>query len=193
MSFLLAVLFAATSLTPDTSATQWFKKSVVTLTDMSEVPGMVLEPGTYVFRADESNSNQRTIVELLNQDETQVLASFVAVPDHRQRPEMDTIVTFYKGVTSGPKPIRTWYYIGDMNGYEFVYPKTRAKEIAKVTEDHVMSSESKGAAIVAITQNGTEVPVFDALVKDGAKTHAGETTREKPQAAPPAPKRKPRR
>src|SRR5262245_34670420 len=99
---------------------QWFKKSIITLTDLSEVPGMVLEPGTYVLKAEEGPSSPRTVVELLNQDESQVLATFTAVPDHRQRPDYQTVITFFP-ITDGPRPIQTWFYPGEMNGQEFVY------------------------------------------------------------------------
>src|SRR6185436_11129682 len=184
-SILLAVLIAtgtSTTLFANPGTEQWFKKSVITLTDISEVPGMVVEPGTYVLKADEQSSFSRTTIELLNQDETQTLATFVAVADHRQRPNYDTLFTYFPGVTNGPKPIQTWFYPGDMNGYEFVYPKTRAKEIAQVTEDHVMASESKEAAIVALTPTGIEVPVFDSVARSTKKINSQEVTREKPQA-----------
>jgi len=186
LSILLAVTLAG-GVKPGTE--QWFKKSVITLTDISEVPGMVIEPGTYVLKADEQSTLSRTTIELLNQDETQTLVTFVAIADHRQRPDYDTLFTYFPGVTSGPRPIQTWFYPGDMNGYEFVYPKTRAKEIAQVTEDHVMASESKEAAIVAVTPNGTEVPVFDSVARSTNKMNSEQVTREKPQATP-APKKR---
>src|SRR5438552_4348619 len=132
----------------------WSKKSTITLEDQSEVPGMVLEPGTYVLKAEETYSSPRTSVQLLNRDESQLLTTFIAVPDNRQRPDSDAVITFFDGITEGPKPIQTWFYPGEMNGYEFVYPISRAKEIAKHATDHVMASNSKEAAIVAVTANG---------------------------------------
>jgi len=44
---------------------------------------------------------------------------------------------------------------------EFVYPKARAKEIAKAADTHVMASNSinKDDVIVAITPNGKEVVI----------------------------------
>jgi hypothetical protein len=187
-STFLALFFAAgtsSTLTAASPAEQWFKKSVITLTDLSEVPGMVVEPGTYVLKADEQSAFSRTTIELLNQDETLTLTTFVAVADHRQRPDYDTVFSYFPGVTNGPKPIQTWFYPGDMNGYEFVYPKARAKEIAQVTQDHVMASNAKEAAIVAVTSNGTEVPVFDSVSKSTTKVNGEAVNREKPQAAPP--------
>src|SRR5262245_25407531 len=90
----LAWLLNLTSLPAHDASAQWFKKSVINLTDLSEVPGTVLEPGTYVLKAEEGSSTARAVIQLLNQDESQILTMFIAVPDHRQRPETDVVVTF---------------------------------------------------------------------------------------------------
>jgi hypothetical protein len=176
------------SLQANSHTEQWFKKSTITLTDLSEVPGMVLEPGTYVLKAEESPGSSKFVIQLLNQDETQILTSFVAVPDHRQRPDYDTVVTFFRGITEGPRPIQTWFYVGDMNGYEFVYPKARAKEIAKHTDDYVMAASKDSTSIFAITANGTEVPIYEPKDKTTDASSKVVATREKPQppADPPA-------
>src|SRR5215467_3573567 len=181
----LAAVFAlllASTIPAQAQSYDWARKSVITLNDMSEVPGMVLEPGTYVLKADDSLNSPRTVVQLLNKDESQILTTFLAVPDNRLRPESDVVVTFFDGVTSGPKPIQTWFYPGEMNGYEFVYPRPRAKEIAKTTDDHVIASDSKNAAIVAVTPSGTQVPLYDAVGKGGESAAAtgDNTQREKP-------------
>src|SRR5438270_13669301 len=133
---------------------------------------MVLEPGTYVLKAEETYSSPRTSVQLLNRDESQLLTTFIAVPDNRQRPDSDAVITFFDGITEGPKPIQTWFYPGEMNGYEFVYPISRAKEIAQHATDHVMASNSKEAAIVAVTANGTQVPLYDSATKSSDKAVA---------------------
>jgi len=183
----VAILFALValgSLQANTQPEQWFKKSVITLTDLSEVPGMVIEPGTYVLRAEEGSHHGRAEIQLLNQDESQVITTFIAVPDHRQRPASDVVLRFFEGVTEGPRPIQSWYYIGDMNGYEFVYPRPRARQIAKYTEDHVMGCDSRDGAILAITASGTEVPVYEATGNAPTKVAVSdEAKREKPQPA----------
>jgi hypothetical protein len=182
----LAVLLSVLLLfsTPAHAQYEWAKKSVITLNDLCEIPGMVLEPGTYVLKTDDNLNNSRAVIQLLNKDESQIITTFIAVPDHRMRPDSDVVLTFFDGVTVGPKPIQTWFYPGEMNGYEFVYPTARAKEIAKHTDDHVMASAGKDAAIVAVTPSGTQVPLYDAVGKSTAGTAAANdnTQREKPGA-----------
>ncbi len=75
----LITLCTFNSLQANNDTEQWFKKSTITLTDMSEVPGMVLEPGTYVLKAEESPGSGKMVIQLLNQDETQILRA------HRKR------------------------------------------------------------------------------------------------------------
>ena len=182
LAVLLSFLLVFTA--PAHAQYEWAKKSVITLNDLCEVPGMVLEPGTYVLKTDDNLSNSRAVIQLLNKDESQILTTFIAVPDHRMRPDStgsDVVLTFFDGVTVGPKPIQTWFYPGEMNGYEFVYPTSRAKEIAKHTDDHVMASDGKNAAIIAVTPSGTQVPLYDAVGKTGESAAAtGDSTqREK--------------
>jgi hypothetical protein len=167
----LAVL-AATSLFQDTQPYQWNKKSTLTVQEQVEFPGIVLAPGVYVVRLKDSNE-RRSQVQITNQEETQVLATLVAIPDHRVRPDDNSEFIFHEMKGNGPTPIRSWFYTGDLVGLEFVYPEARAKEIAKATNDHVMASNDKGGAIVAVTPNGKEIVIDE--------DPAVQTARKKPQ------------
>ncbi len=91
LAILFTFLIACT--TPAQAQYEWAKKSVITLNDLCEVPGMVLEPGTYVLKTDDNLANSRAVVQLLNKDESQILTSFVAVADHRMRPDSDVVLT----------------------------------------------------------------------------------------------------
>jgi hypothetical protein len=175
MQFLNAIFYFAlafASLSQQSSPFEWNKKSTLNTDRQVEFPGIVLEPGSYIIRLRETG-DRRSFVEILNQDETQVLASLLAVPDHRQRPEDNSEFTFHAVKRAGPRPVQSWYFPGDLVGLEFVYPKPRAKEIAKDSDCHVMASNgNKDSTIVAVTPNGTEI-VIDGRV--------AETARQKPQ------------
>ena len=139
---------------------EWNKKSTLSTDRQVEFPGVVLEPGTYIIRLKES-SERRSTIEVLNQDETQLLASLIAVPDHHVRPDSNAEFTFHQ-IKQGPQPVHTWFYAGDLVGLEFVYPKVRAKEIARDSDGHVMASNGiKDSVIVAVTANGQEIIIDD--------------------------------
>lgn len=164
MPFLAAMLYVAMAVTPlsqDSLGYEWNKKSTLRTDRPVEFPGIVLPPGEYVVKLKDSGE-RRSLIEILNQDETRVLASVVGVPDHRQRPDGDSEFVFHEIKTPGPAPIQTWFYSGDLVGLEFVYPKARAKEIARQADVHVMAfNAAKGGVIVAVTPNGREIVIDD--------------------------------
>src|SRR5262245_11618146 len=109
MHFLNAVLsiaMAVAALTPQFSTFEWNKKSILSTDYQIELPGLVLEPGTYIVRLKEGGE-RRSFVEILNKEETQVLATVVAVPDHRVRPEDNSDFTFHEIKQAGPRPLQS--------------------------------------------------------------------------------------
>jgi hypothetical protein len=171
---LLLVAMAVASAFQDGPSYEWNKKSTLTAENQVELPGVVLEPGVYIVRLKESGE-KRSIVEILNKEETKTLATVVAVPDHRMKPDDNAEFIFHETKPGGPAPVRSWFYSGDLVGLEFIYPKDRAKVIARDTGDHVLASNdsSKEAAIVAVTPNGKEI-VLD-------EPGAAQTARRKPR------------
>jgi hypothetical protein len=167
-----AVVYAAilfSSLLQEPYQAEWNKKSTLTTDQQVEFPGIVLEPGVYTVRLLQSGE-KRSRVQILNQDETQVLATLLAVPDHRVRPEDNSEFTYYEMKNKTPLTVQSWFYSGDYIGLEFVYPKVRAKEIAKQSDGHVMASNgNKEDAIVAITPNGMEVVIDDPAPAQSAR------------------------
>jgi hypothetical protein len=170
---MLCIAMALASFGQEYAGFGWNKKSTLTTDRQVEFPGIVLEPGVYVVRLRESGE-KRSTVEIYNQTETQVLATAVAVPDHRLRPEDNSEFTFHQTKKAGPAPVQSWFYAGDLVGYEFVYPKARAREIAKESGAYVMASNNiKDGAVVAVTANGKEIVIDDEA--------AIQTARRKPQ------------
>ena len=176
MHFINAMLFIAmalSSLFQESYSTEWNKKSTLSTDKQVEFPGIILEPGIYIIRL-KDGGERRSIVEIRNRDESQILATVVAVPDHQQRPDDNSEFLYFNQARGKPQPIRTWFYSGDLIGLEFVYPKTRAKDIAKESDGHVMASNmNKDSVIVAVTANGKEVVIDDPA--------PAQTARRKPQ------------
>jgi hypothetical protein len=161
MHFLNAMLSIALtfgSLAQEYWPAQWNKKSILTTEGQVELPGIVLDPGSYIVRLHE-NGEKRSLVQILDRSETQVLATVLAVPDHRMRPEGDGEFTYHEVRTGKPRPIRAWYYTSDVVGLEFVYPKVRARDLAKASNEHVMAANSKDGVILAVTPNGKEIVI----------------------------------
>jgi hypothetical protein len=129
--FCLSLAFLAFS--PSVKADGWNKKTIVTFSQPVEIPGgIVLPAGTYVIKLLDSLSN-RHIVQIFNQDQTHIYATILAIPNWRLDVTDKTVMTFGERAAGDPQAIRSWFYPGDNFGQEFVYPKRRAVELAKIT------------------------------------------------------------
>ena len=135
----ISCLFAlCIGLISSAKADEYNKKTIVTFSGPVEVPGKVLPPGTYVFKLLDSTSN-RNIVQIYDKDEKKLLATILAVPDYRLMPSDKPVITFEERPSGAPEAIRAWFYPGDTYGQQFVYPHKRAVELAKQTNQNVLS------------------------------------------------------
>jgi hypothetical protein len=120
LSFASALTLFAASARADT----WDKKTTVRFSQAVEVPGAVLQPGTYVMKLVDL-STQRHVVQFMNERENQVYAAAMAIPTYRDRVTDYTVIGFYEAPAGQPEAMKNWYYPGDNYGQEFLYPKGR--------------------------------------------------------------------
>jgi hypothetical protein len=118
---LSCMLLFGIAFVPCSHATEWNKKSILTFSEPVEVPGVALQAGTYVFKLATSRSD-RDLVEILNKNQTEVLATIQAIPDYRMDPTPNTVVTFNERPRRMPEAINAWFYPGDNYGMQFIYP-----------------------------------------------------------------------
>jgi hypothetical protein len=163
---LLCVLAA-----PKAKADDWNRATVVTLSEPFEVPGsgaQILPAGTYVFKVLSSPIN-RHIVQIYNQDETHLLTTILAIPNYRLKTTDKTVITFRERPAGQPEALKAWFYPGREWGEQFVYDRTKAIQLAKETNEIVLSTpivqtaapvEALAAAPVeAVNPNGETVDV----------------------------------
>lgn len=149
------------------NADTWDKKTIVTFNNPFEIPGVgaqVLSAGTYVFKLLDSSSN-RNIVQIFNKDQTHVYATILAIPNFRLRATDKTVVTFGERAAGTPEAIRAWFYPGANWGQEFVYPKTRAIELAKITHQPVLAMPAELAPNLTKPAKSVDEPPVVALKK----------------------------
>ena len=134
MATIFCVSIIAIALSPTAKATEYDKKTTVTFSQQIEIPGVgqqFLPAGTYVFKLVDSLSD-RDIVQIFSKDMTHVYATILTIANYRLKPTSKTVMTFRERASGQPEAIRAWFYPGATWGQEFVYPKARAIEIAKV-------------------------------------------------------------
>lgn len=153
-------------------ADQWNKKTKMTFNVPVELPGKVLPAGTYVFKLADSMSD-RHVVQVFNEDETQIYATILAIPNYRLEPKGETTVHFSERAPGAAQAIRAWFYPGDNFGQEFVYPKVRATELAVETHEKVLAAEVtptetpkelEQTPVVAVTPERHEVEMTEEVL-----------------------------
>ena len=153
-------------------ADQWNKATKLTFSGPVEVPGKSLPAGTYWFQLMDSSAN-RHIVQIWNADRSQLLATVLAIPNYRLRPTSDSVISFAERPTGSPVAVREWFYPGDNFGQEFVYPKTRATELAQEVNAPVLETRDEQvtapapvleqAPVKAVQPTGEEVEITEVV------------------------------
>jgi hypothetical protein len=135
---LLVGLGFLVGMVPRATADEADQKTIFTFSGPVEIPGQVLEAGTYVFKLADSDSD-RDLVQVFNKEQTHLYGTFLTIPDEHLRISGKTILTFDEAPAGSPEAVRAWFYPGDEFGHEFVYPKTQALRLAKANNMPVAS------------------------------------------------------
>jgi hypothetical protein len=137
------------------TAGQWDKATTVTFAQAVELPNIILQPGTYIFRLLDTPGN-RHVVQVFNAEETHLYTTILAIPNYQLKASEKTIMPFEERAPGRPEALHAWFYPADTFGQEFVYPKARAAELAKATAKPVLGAE--------ITPNETPQELLEAPV-----------------------------
>jgi LPXTG-motif cell wall-anchored protein len=164
---LAAILFfgflglAALAFSPGVKADQWDKETIVTFDQAVEIPGHITLPaGTYVFKLMDSQSN-RHIVQIFSRDRSRLYATILAIPNQRLRVTERTVITFGERGAGLPEAIRAWFYPGDNYGQEFVYPKKRAVELARIVDLPILAMPTElESLLIKPIRSVSEEPVL---------------------------------
>ena len=112
-------------------ANAWNRETTMTFNQPIQVPGMTLEPGTYVFEVLDSPASNN-VVQIFNADQTRLYENVLTIPAYRLKPTDQTVVTFEERAKATPEAMKVWFYPGNTSGQEFIYPKTNIRT-AKVS------------------------------------------------------------
>ena len=134
----VSVVLLSIGFAPKAIADESNKKLIVTTNTPIEIPGKALPAGTYVFKLLDSTAN-RNIVQIFDKDEKQLYATVLAIPDYRLEPADKPLIQLDERPSNTPPAIKAFFYPGDNYGLQFVYPHSRAVELAKRTNKNVLS------------------------------------------------------
>jgi hypothetical protein len=103
------------------------KKTILRFQEEVELPGIVLPPGTYVFKV--PDFNYRDIVQVYTEDESKLLTTLIGISAERLQGTDRTAVRFGESRQASGDQLQTWFYPQEETGREFVYSKQRSSHV----------------------------------------------------------------
>jgi hypothetical protein len=125
-------------------ASEASRKTPFSTNEPLEVPGRILEPGSYVFKLIETETPRNVLqvfetVQLWTGDEAHLLSTLLTMPNYDVPTTDKTVFAFFERGPKQPKALRIWFSPGRNYGHEFAYPRGQAVELAKSIGRAVLS------------------------------------------------------
>src|SRR5258708_25222160 len=118
------------------------KRTYFTFSAPIALPGVTLPAGRYVFRIVDTTTS-RKVIQVLSDDEKKPFVMANTIPDQRRDPVKDATVAFYETARGTPAAVKSWWYPGESIGYQFIYPRGQAKQIAQNTGKSVLTTKTE--------------------------------------------------
>ena len=126
-----AVALVAVMAPAPASGVTFDKLAYLTFSAPVQVPGATLSAGTYRFHLTNPGTS-RNVLQVLSDDGSIVYAMFHTIPDGRTSLTEEPSVTFRETPAGVPLAVRSLFYGGEYDGYEFVYPKGGPNMVAEI-------------------------------------------------------------
>src|SRR5947209_14157663 len=140
--------FIGTSFVPKAHADAWDKLTRVTVNEPIIAGNKVLQPGTYVWKLLDSQSD-RHVVQIFDEDQRHLEETVIAIPNYRMQPTGNNQFSFWETPAGVPKAVRAWFYPGDNFGQEFPYPKKLVAQLASAAPVPVPMNYNERASAAA--------------------------------------------
>ena len=127
---LFAAGITAALLVPAVNADPVKKATEVTFTTPVEIPGMVLQAGTYVIKVPDPVTHA-DMVGFYNTDQSYLYKLVRTIPRYRLEVTDKTAFTYEERVNGAPAALKTWFYPDENWGKEFLYEKAEALTVAE--------------------------------------------------------------
>lgn len=128
-----------------------------------QLPGVTLPAGKYLFRLADPTTG-RKVISVLSEDGKTPLAMLHTIPNQMTEAPRDAEIRFMETPANMAPAIKTYWYAGKSIGYEFIYPRQQALQLAKATSQPVLTTrtetkEFETADLARISGSGAPAPV----------------------------------
>jgi hypothetical protein len=136
--FSLGLMLAFTIMLPVVHANDWNQAARFTFSQPVQIPGQVLSPGTYFFRL--ADSNDRHLVQIFREDRS-LVTTLYSVPRLRAGRDVEVAITLANRGKAQPQAIVAWFFAGETQGHEFMYPNQEEHELAHASQKTFVSGD----------------------------------------------------
>jgi hypothetical protein len=128
------------------------ERTFLTFSSAVEMPGVTLQPGTYVFKL--ADTPTRNVVQVFDNEEKNIIGQWLFVQAERPQVSGETVVMFKEQPAGTTPAVQYWYFPGERIGKEFIYPKDQALKIAARTGVAVRTEDGvvEGGGIASVEQ-----------------------------------------
>lgn len=140
------------------------ERTFLTFSSAVEMPGVTLQPGTYVFKLADTPS--RNVVQVWDQDEKNMIGHWLFVQAERPQVTEENVVMFRETREGATPAVQYWYFPGERIGKEFIYPREQAELIASRTGQDVRTEEGvvEGGGIASVQNDPAAGANADAAI-----------------------------
>ena len=184
----VALFVSATATQLSAQTTTANKRTYLTFSGTVQVPGATLPPGTYLFQIADPDAQQ--IWQVFDAKGHHLLAQFFYVRARSRTIQQANaahdkpVVRFFETPNGIPPALRVLYYPSDLSGAEFLYPKDQATQLAAVTNQPVLATDSDAKkttlAHIMTIEPGAAQPPNTAPAVETAPLAAQANTPQKP-------------
>jgi hypothetical protein len=92
----------------------------VTFSGPVDIGNVALAPGTYVFKTLPGNNVDRSLVEVMDQNNQHLITLVQAIPAVAPVPLGESRIDLAEGPANAPEHVKAWYYPDQYQGWEFL-------------------------------------------------------------------------
>ena len=133
----LGLMLTLTIMLPVVHADDWNQATRFTFNQPVQVPGRILPAGTYFFQLVGENHH---LVQIFNEDRIAVVILY-SIPRVRYGRRAEAAITLANRGGTQPQAIVAWFFVGETEGHEFLYPKQEQQELAHATKKTFASGD----------------------------------------------------
>jgi hypothetical protein len=137
------------------------ERTFLTFSSAVEMPGVTLQPGTYVFKL--ADTPTRNVVQVWDSEEKNMIGHWLFVQAERPQVTGENVIMFKEQAAGMTPAVQYWYFPGERIGKEFIYPKDQAMQIAQRTGVAVRSEDGVVEAGAASAEASVSTPAESTL------------------------------